>query len=148
MVPAVNGRAGERATLGSWVSVESSDGQLHDIGERVRTARKARGWSQERLAKEAGVSPNTVLSIEKGKRQAQSGKLRPVLDALGLAPLTDEDKLDLTGVQHDARTYLQTLVRYFAIEDPAVVSAFVDAAWKQLTDEFIEKMRKDDAAGV
>lgn len=128
--------------------MESSEEQLSDIGQRVRAARDARGWSQARLAKEAGVSPNTVLSIENGKRPPRPGKLAAVLNTLGIAVEEEPDKLDLTGVQHDAQAYLRMLVKWFVIEDPAVVSAFVTDAWGRITDDFIKKVRKNDAAGV
>lgn len=74
------------------------------IAAKVRAAREERGWSQERLADEAGVSPNTVLSIEQESRKTQPGKLRPVLDVLGLAPVS-EVKLDLEGVPDDVVTF-------------------------------------------
>lgn len=80
--------------------------QRQQTGERVKATRKERGWSQERLAQEAGVSPNTVLAIEKAERQTQPGKLRPVLDALGLAEPVD-GVLDLEGVPEDVRVFLK-----------------------------------------
>lgn len=52
-------------------------------GERIRTAREARGWTQKDLAEAAGVAPNTVGSIERGER-SQAGKLTAVRNALNL----------------------------------------------------------------
>jgi transcriptional regulator with XRE-family HTH domain len=80
--------------------------QRDQIGQRVRTVRAERGWSQARLAEAAGVSENTVLSIEKGRLATQPTKLRAVLDALGLATPTD-GVLDLEGVPEDARVFLK-----------------------------------------
>ena len=37
------------------------------IGRMIREARLARGWSQQRLADELGVSRQTVISLEKGR---------------------------------------------------------------------------------
>lgn len=56
-------------------------------GDRIRTAREQHGWSQEELAERAGVSPNTVGSIELGNKRTQPGKLTAVREALGIAPL-------------------------------------------------------------
>lgn len=56
-----------------------------DLRETVRATREARGWSQRELATIAGVSENTVLSLELGERQTQPRKLRRILEALGLA---------------------------------------------------------------
>ncbi|MDE7313096.1 MAG: helix-turn-helix domain-containing protein [Eubacterium sp.] len=39
------------------------------IGERIRQSRKAKGWSQETLAKKCGISLNFMGKIERGKRK-------------------------------------------------------------------------------
>lgn len=39
------------------------------IGERIRQVRKARGWSQEQLAKKCGISLNFMGKIERGDRK-------------------------------------------------------------------------------
>jgi len=83
-----------------------NEDQRREVGDKVKQARLERGWSQARLAKEAGVSENTVISIERGVRATQAGKLRPVLDALGLATPPD-GSLDLEGVPEDVRIFLR-----------------------------------------
>ena len=80
------------------------DKQRADLAAQVRESREARGWSQERLAQEAGVSENTVLSLERGKKKTQPGKVRLILDALGAAPALT--MLDLEGVPEDVRIFL------------------------------------------
>lgn len=80
--------------------------QLHQVGEKIKTARKERGWSQARLATEAGVSENTVLSVEQAQRTPQDAKLRAILDALELAAPAD-GALDLEGVPEDIRIFLR-----------------------------------------
>ena len=39
------------------------------IGSRIRQIRKAKGWSQEMLAKKCGISLNFVSHIERGTRK-------------------------------------------------------------------------------
>ena len=39
------------------------------IGERIRQVRKAKGWSQETLAKKCGISLNFMGKIERGDRK-------------------------------------------------------------------------------
>jgi transcriptional regulator with XRE-family HTH domain len=39
-----------------------------ELGDRVRAARSARGWSQDRLARETGLSKQTIQNIEGGAR--------------------------------------------------------------------------------
>lgn len=50
---------------------------------RIRAAREARGWSQDQLARQAGVASRTVHAVEKGKSCRQATK-RKVLSALGV----------------------------------------------------------------
>jgi len=72
-----------------------------DIGRVVRQRRRSRGWSQGRLAAEAGVSRQWVVAMEAGKATAELGTLLRTLAALGLAidlvdapPLHGEVDLD------------------------------------------------------
>lgn len=62
-----------------------SDLQVASTGAQVRRARKARGWTTQQLADEAGVAQGTVTRIENG-RPTRPGNLKAVLDALNLEP--------------------------------------------------------------
>jgi len=88
--------------------------QRKQLADAVKTRRTELGWSQAKLAAEAQVSENTVLSIEGVKRTPQGEKLRAVLDALGMASPNDSDVLDLTGVPEDAVRFLRVAARRFA----------------------------------
>ena len=50
-----------------WIGMQELD--YLKIGERVRQVRKAKGWSQEALAKRCGISLNFMGKIERGKRR-------------------------------------------------------------------------------
>ena len=39
------------------------------LGQSIRRARRARGWSQAKLASDAGLSPSTISKLESGKLQ-------------------------------------------------------------------------------
>lgn len=52
------------------------------VAEAVRSSRRARGWSQEHLAKQAGVGRRFVHDLEVGHPRAEIGKVLDVLDAL------------------------------------------------------------------
>jgi transcriptional regulator with XRE-family HTH domain len=96
----------------------SQELQRVQVGHRVRHARESLGWTQAVLAKRAGISQNTVLSIENGKHQAQPTKLRQVFDALGLSPLGDTTWLNTEGVPADAQAFLTVIAaRLAAITD-------------------------------
>ena len=57
---------------------------LRALGERVRTVRKARGLTQPDLAAKAGISTNTLVTMEKGGGSVQMGYWLQVLWALDL----------------------------------------------------------------
>jgi DNA-binding XRE family transcriptional regulator len=61
---------------------------LRRLGRAIRAARKKRGYSQEGLARAAGVSRNFVGSLETGRHCADVVRLRLVAVALDL-PLSD-----------------------------------------------------------
>lgn len=54
-----------------------------EIGQIIRTARKAAGLRQDELAGAAGVGLRFVVDLEAGKPTAQLGKTLQVLQALG-----------------------------------------------------------------
>jgi transcriptional regulator with XRE-family HTH domain len=91
------------------------DQQEHrnQIAAKVKAARNEKGWSQARLAREAKVSPNTVLSIEKARRNPQPDKLRTILDILDLA--APDDALDLKEVPEDVRRFLRVVVQRLSL---------------------------------
>ncbi len=54
-----------------------------EIGDIVRTTRKAAGLRQDELAGAAGVGLRFIVDLEAGKPTAQMGKALQVLAALG-----------------------------------------------------------------
>ena len=52
-----------------------------EIGERIKTLRMQKGWTQKKLALKAGVTVQTVLFIEKGKRGLSSYTIRSISSA-------------------------------------------------------------------
>ena len=54
------------------------------LAGRIKVARKARGLTQPDLAAKAGISTNTLLTMEKGAAQVQLGYWLKVLWALDL----------------------------------------------------------------
>jgi y4mF family transcriptional regulator len=56
-----------------------------EIGDIVRTTRKAAGLRQDELAGAAGVGLRFIVDLEAGKPTAQIGKTLQVLAALGCA---------------------------------------------------------------
>ena len=61
------------------------------LGDRVRTYRKAKGLTQEALAKAIGVSKTTITGYELGYREPDVEKIKLLSDALGV---TGDDLLN------------------------------------------------------
>ena len=59
------------------------DPNLKMLGERLREARKSRGWTQEEFADEAGVDRSYAGGIERGERNITFLILCQLCAALG-----------------------------------------------------------------
>jgi transcriptional regulator with XRE-family HTH domain len=59
--------------------------QLRQMGENIKMARLRRSLSIRDIAQRAGLSPTTVVSLEKGATGVGVGAVANVLHALGLA---------------------------------------------------------------
>lgn len=57
---------------------------LHIIGERIRTLRKERGYSQESFAYHAGLNRGYMGKIERGENNVTIGTLLLVCNALSI----------------------------------------------------------------
>lgn len=55
------------------------------IGGRLRAAREAKGWTHEQLARESGLSLDTVIKIQSGRRQPGGETLVKLCRALGVS---------------------------------------------------------------
>ena len=55
------------------------------LGEELRAAREAAGWTQERLAEEAGISRNYVSLLELERKSPTVEVLLAVCGALGVS---------------------------------------------------------------
>lgn len=54
------------------------------LGEAIRAARKAKDWSQERLASEAELDRTYVSGIERGERNVSYANLLKIAGTLGM----------------------------------------------------------------
>ena len=74
------------------MKLEKSEKFSREVVARLKKARLERGWSQERLAKEAGVSRTGVTMIENGSRRPTLLYCHALASALGLrlSDLLDE----------------------------------------------------------
>jgi transcriptional regulator with XRE-family HTH domain len=65
-----------------WAAMEE---HAQALAQRIRHFRKAKGWSKERLALEAGLSSKTIKRLEKAEiKTPQSATYDKLADALGI----------------------------------------------------------------
>lgn len=57
-----------------------------EFGDRLRAARKARGWSQERLAEVVGVHRTYAGTVERGEQNISLTNICEFARALGIQP--------------------------------------------------------------
>ena len=84
------------------------------LGARILTARKARRWRQQDIARRTGYSLETVRNVEKGDPRSGLGVYLHVLWVMGLTreieliadPGLDRDGLSLTLDSANKRIYL------------------------------------------
>jgi transcriptional regulator with XRE-family HTH domain len=65
------------------------------LGERIRLARRGRRWSQRELAERAGITPGTLIKIERGEPSVRLGTAFEVAALVGV-PLFHADRSRLT----------------------------------------------------
>jgi transcriptional regulator with XRE-family HTH domain len=74
------------------------------LGERMRSLRRAKGYSQQRLAEKAHCNRKTIIDLEAGENVAIYTLFR-VVSALGMALEVVDKRIDLKSladlVEHD-----------------------------------------------
>lgn len=103
------------------------------IGARIRSARKARGWSQERLAQEAGVSPGTVSSVEAGNK-VRPGNLFSIRTALDI---TNDEPRNHSDLPSSVQTTLDAVKKWLLAQEDDQAR---DAAANELTRWIIGRL--------
>jgi len=63
-----------------------SSARRRAFGAQLRTFRRERGWSQERLAHECGLDRTYVGSVERGERNVSLDNIWLLADTLSVLP--------------------------------------------------------------
>jgi transcriptional regulator with XRE-family HTH domain len=85
------------------------DNVVRKVGRRIRELRQKKGWSQEKLAEEAGLHRTYIGQVERGEKSIGVNHLRRVAAALGVQPseiLGVESMADLNGLIGEYRALL------------------------------------------
>jgi transcriptional regulator with XRE-family HTH domain len=107
--------------------------QDQGVGREVRRLREALGWSQTRLAVEAGMSVSGISMIENGHRNLSTATLAKLAEALGvevrdLFPL-DQAPLPDVVAQADFDAWAVTLEHYKRLR--ALISSFENLSFQE-----------------
>jgi transcriptional regulator with XRE-family HTH domain len=73
-----------------------------EFGPQLSELRQARGWSQVKLAQQAGLDPSTVSRFEAGSRAPERETVLKIADALVLPVLDRERLLAAAGFRSEA----------------------------------------------
>ncbi len=57
---------------------------MSDVGNRIKELRIRKGWTQNRLATEAGISPTYIYQLESGQKSPTIEYLSHICFALGV----------------------------------------------------------------
>jgi transcriptional regulator with XRE-family HTH domain len=77
------------------------------LGEQIRSARRERRWSQRELAERAGITPGTLIKIERGDPSVRLGTAFEVASLAGVALFhSDRSRLTLDLDRTQARSAL------------------------------------------
>lgn len=74
----------------------------HEFARRLAVIRRYRGFSQERLAKAAGVSPSTIALYELARSNPNASTLTTLCDTLGCSLDVILGRVPLTIGEDDA----------------------------------------------
>jgi transcriptional regulator with XRE-family HTH domain len=66
-------------------SIEQQEGEVLDLGQRLKTVRQLHNLSQRELAKRAGVSNAQISLIEQNRSSPSVGMLKKVLDGIPIS---------------------------------------------------------------
>lgn len=75
-----------------------------NLGERLRAARKRKGWTQIQLVEHSGVKQGTISQIERGD-QEKSIFVVPLATALGVSPEWLESGTEAEADAQDAPSH-------------------------------------------
>jgi len=116
---------------------------VNSIATRLKQAREARGWSQEQLALEAGVSQGTIGNIESGARKRPRDILG-IASAVGVSPEWLQDGKGVPSQSPKVGAYAINLEEATLL--PQLMTWNEVIAEVPLPDRFITLMPDDQAA--
>jgi transcriptional regulator with XRE-family HTH domain len=111
---------------------------MDEIGREIRRLREEKGWSQAKLAVDAGIGVSAVSLIETGKRNPSATTLAKIAEALGvgvadLFPLAQAPLLDPSNEEPSGTAYMKMSAAEFdAVRESAIAGELDGAALRQM----------------
>jgi transcriptional regulator with XRE-family HTH domain len=104
--------------------------QPSDFGGLVRQLRDARGWTQEKLAREASITVTSVSNLERGATKPNAETVEKLAAAFGLQPGDMDPRRLAELVAESARTlaHRQAIGLLLALPDRDVEAILGDLA--------------------
>ena len=92
-----------------------------DIGERIKNARKKKGWTQKRLEMETGINEANIRKYESGRQNPKIETLQKIATALDISPFELLDMQnpfsDMIETVNSFKKMADTLKKYDISED-------------------------------
>lgn len=141
---------------------------LHQLGDRIKRVRKARGLGTVAVAQQAGMSRTTLYAVEAGDPNASMGSYLRVMASLGMSgelamvasgvmqPVQPVQADTAAGRSHRPRPAVQVLVstdttrhqvqdlQSLALHAAAVRLAKADASLREQARQVVQKWLQDD----
>ena len=93
----------------------------------VRQFRKAKGWTQQKLAKESGVSQGTISLIETGEQEPGAVTLFQLAEALGVLPHVLSDGFNRGEAIDEIEDLLAPLNEAERLSAASILRAYVES---------------------
>lgn len=100
---------------------------LKSIGERVRSIRKAKNISQEKLAELSGVHPTYISDIERGKVNASVYSYHMIANALDV-PLSELVNIPIGKIEKKIEGDISVMIGQLRTLDKNKQAVFLSAA--------------------
>ena len=99
------------------------------LGKRIRTLRKAKGWTQEELGKQADTSYKFLGEIERGVQNPSFSILVKIADALGVA-LPEIFRFESEGMNRkEMESRLQSIIKALPDDELGRILAMLKALY-------------------
>lgn len=103
------------------------------IGERLRSYRNQKGWSQEELAERAGVHPTYIGQLERGEKNATLDSISKVAVALNISLSQLFENISLSPNSTNIPSQCYSIIQQQPLKDQKALLDIVLAAIKYKT---------------